>query len=336
METLVFLRKYNSKYPNSIGGVITASELLLDYLMKSQKTFEVIDTNKSNYSNKFFATFDIIKLFILKVFKCKNVALNFNENELIVLAPLIVLFCKIIKKPVSLRVFGGNFDEIFQRTILHKCLLTFVLNNSQNIFLETKYLVNKFNLFRNVHHFPNTRSITSNNSRNIEHKNRKKFIFLGHIKKTKGVETILSAFKIDNIGHIDFYGPLVDIDIEQLNTLNSTYKGVAKKEDVQNIMSEYDAFVFPTFYHGEGYPGVILEAYAAGLPVITTQWRAVPELISEGRTGFTVKPNNPNEIVEAILKLDDEFYTAFYKYLPAWLEQFDSEIVHSFYIEKVC
>ena len=54
------------------------------------------------------------------------------------------------------------------------------------------------------------------------------------------------------------------------------------------LISEYDALVLPTYYDTEGHPGVLIEAMHAGVPVISTQVRTFPELVTNGSNGFLV------------------------------------------------
>ncbi len=62
--------------------------------------------------------------------------------------------------------------------------------------------------------------------------------------------------------------------------------GQTPREALLREMSEADVFVFPSLF--EGFALVILEAMAAGLPVITTSNTAGPDLIEDGKEGFIV------------------------------------------------
>jgi glycosyltransferase involved in cell wall biosynthesis len=50
---------------------------------------------------------------------------------------------------------------------------------------------------------------------------------------------------------------------------------------------------------------VIAEAYAYGLPVITSTAGAFPEIVREGETGFLVKPGSVEELYSAMLKVSE-------------------------------
>ena len=61
-----------------------------------------------------------------------------------------------------------------------------------------------------------------------------------------------------------------------------------------------DIFVFPTYYHNECFPLVILEAMEQGLPVISTNEGGIPDIIDNGNSGYTVEKNNPMALASAI------------------------------------
>jgi glycosyltransferase involved in cell wall biosynthesis len=63
-----------------------------------------------------------------------------------------------------------------------------------------------------------------------------------------------------------------------------------------------DIFVLPT-YHAEGMPMVILQALATGLPIISTRFGAIPDIIKDGINGFLIEPHAPEQISERILFL---------------------------------
>ncbi len=62
-------------------------------------------------------------------------------------------------------------------------------------------------------------------------------------------------------------------------------------------------FVLPTSYSFEGHPYVILEAMAAGLPIISTKWACIPEIVEDGVNGFLIEPENVQQLADRILLL---------------------------------
>jgi glycosyltransferase involved in cell wall biosynthesis len=65
-----------------------------------------------------------------------------------------------------------------------------------------------------------------------------------------------------------------------------------------------DLFVLPTY--AEGMPMVVLEAMAAGLPIISTPVGGIPELIENGVEGFLVEPGDVNALADRITRLVED------------------------------
>src|SRR5690606_22162053 len=117
---------------------------------------------------------------------------------------------------------------------------------------------------------------------NRKKKYSKKFVFISRVIKEKGIGTILKAFEnLDASYSVDIYGPIGKGDYaeEELNKRNCKYKGVVPANRVIEILKKYDVLLLPTFFEGEGYPGIIIESLSIGMPVITTKWKAIDEII---------------------------------------------------------
>lgn len=79
--------------------------------------------------------------------------------------------------------------------------------------------------------------------------------------------------------------------------------GTVAGEEKARLLRDADIFVFPTHYAYEGHPYVILEAMAAGLPIVTTGRAAIPETIVNGETGIIVPERDPHALAEALGRL---------------------------------
>jgi glycosyltransferase involved in cell wall biosynthesis len=75
---------------------------------------------------------------------------------------------------------------------------------------------------------------------------------------------------------------------------------LGKKADIARLLKASDVFVLPSVW--EGFPNVVLEAMASGLPVIATKTSGTPEAVAEGETGLLVEPKDSDGLAEAILK----------------------------------
>lgn len=68
------------------------------------------------------------------------------------------------------------------------------------------------------------------------------------------------------------------------------------------LLREADLFLFPTCYLGENQPVNLIEAMAFGLPIVTTRWRSLPEMLPPDYPGL-VNHQNAGEIAAILLKM---------------------------------
>jgi glycosyltransferase involved in cell wall biosynthesis len=80
------------------------------------------------------------------------------------------------------------------------------------------------------------------------------------------------------------------------------FLGRVERENVPLYLVASDVFVLPSL-SGEGFPNVVLEAMAAGLPLVTTDIEQLAEIVKQDVNGFLVEPKNPAQIAEKVLLL---------------------------------
>jgi glycosyltransferase involved in cell wall biosynthesis len=78
--------------------------------------------------------------------------------------------------------------------------------------------------------------------------------------------------------------------------------GFVSSERKARALAEADVFCFPTYYLAENQPGNLIEAMAYGLPIVTTRWRSVPEMLPENYPGL-VDPKSPEQIADALRRM---------------------------------
>jgi glycosyltransferase involved in cell wall biosynthesis len=78
--------------------------------------------------------------------------------------------------------------------------------------------------------------------------------------------------------------------------------GFVSGERKVELLRDADVFLFPTRYLGENQPVNLIEAMAFGLPIVTTRWRSLPEMLPPNYPGL-VSGQNPEEIAAAILQV---------------------------------
>jgi glycosyltransferase involved in cell wall biosynthesis len=83
--------------------------------------------------------------------------------------------------------------------------------------------------------------------------------------------------------------------------LGKTIDWTGFTRDIFRELAQTDIFVLPSRF-GEGLPMVVLEAMAAGVPVVATRVEGIPEAIRDGQDGLLVEPDDPNALGEAIAR----------------------------------
>jgi len=144
-------------------------------------------------------------------------------------------------------------------------------------------------------------------------------LYLGTLMKTKGFMEFLRSIPIilkevpsarfTLVGEHCYPEEMQDaFDFTRDHKLSSyvEFPGILVRRDKERILLESDVFVFPPVAP-EGQPLVILEAMAAGLPIIATPQGAITDMVIDGVNGFIVPPGDPAAIAEKVeLLLKDE------------------------------
>lgn len=131
------------------------------------------------------------------------------------------------------------------------------------------------------------------------------FVYLGTLMRSKGFADVLEAARLLLEEGVDarftLAGPFGDAtDRELARPYQSSewrgrieFAGVVRGTEKAALLRGADVFVFPSDYPYEGQPLVILEAMAAGLPVVATEHAAIPEMVVGGETGVFVPKRDP-------------------------------------------
>lgn len=161
-------------------------------------------------------------------------------------------------------------------------------------------------------------------------------LFLSNLIESKGYLVLIEALRIlreRNVGfHAFFAGDFVKSSddesdrspreakayffeqLEKAGLLNSVdYLGPVSGAKKWDLLAKSHVMVLPTRYVNEGQPVSIIEGMAYGCPVISTRFRAIPDLIIEGKTGFFVDYNDSESIADHLQRLAED--AALYEYM---------------------
>ena len=136
-------------------------------------------------------------------------------------------------------------------------------------------------------------------------------IFVGRLHPVKGIQYLIEAMaivyqKIPDIKLVivgdGVERPTLEKQVKELD-LNECiqFLGQVPQEKMPDIMHQADILVLPSL--SEGFPTVLLEAMASGLPIIATSVRGIPDLIDDGINGYLVNTKKSGEMADRILTL---------------------------------
>ncbi len=227
--------------------------------------------------------------------------------------------------------FGGDFHKRFDRQSgFIKYILKKTILNSDVVFFETKMIIKYFKEkgIVEAEWLPNARKSIK---KELEEKDyNRRFVFISRVIPDKGVNEIIEA--AENLPEnyiIDLYGPIDSryFSENEFENKNVHYKGALSPKDVNNILDSYDILLLPTWFFGEGYPGIIIEALSLGIPSISTYWNAIPEIIENDYNGKLIPIKNSGDLEKAILSFDESNYQYYRTNAFKSFENFDSDLV---------
>ncbi len=133
----------------------------------------------------------------------------------------------------------------------------------------------------------------------------KVFVFIGRIVKDKGINELIGAFVKLNTQLPDstllLVGPYEDeldpLSPETKNLIESHTKIITTgyQEDVRIYLALSDILVFPSYR--EGFPNVVMQAGAMGLPVVASDINGCNEIIQDGINGMLIPVKNEKELL---------------------------------------
>jgi len=135
-------------------------------------------------------------------------------------------------------------------------------------------------------------------------------LFVGWMLEAKGVRELLAAARGLPDARFTFVGPeepsFTATIADEVRALGDRVRVLPAqpREEIFRLYREADVFVLPTWR--EGFPNVVIEAMAAGLPVIATPVGAIPEAIEDGKSGVLVPVRDAAALEAALRRLIDD------------------------------
>ena len=167
----------------------------------------------------------------------------------------------------------------------------------------------------NAQVLPNCKKLNPIEKESITKHSNKVFEFctFSRVMPEKGIDDAIEAVhKINALSNgiivkLDIYGPIEESYKKEFfskleNHKNEIcYKGIIESSQSVETLKNYFMLLFPTRWHGEGFPGTILDCYASALPIIASDINANKEIIKHQKTGIIYPNKGFNNLYECIL-----------------------------------
>jgi len=194
--------------------------------------------------------------------------------------------------------------------ILKRSLSTFA-----GIYVETRFMKDELNdlSLHNVARMPNCKELHILKESELASPVSPpyKLCTFSRVMEEKGIADAINAVKRCNnlLGKttftLDIYG-----QVEQQEWFNKlmqnqpseiSYKGIVPFGESTQVLRNYFLLVFPTRYKIEGFAGTLIDAMAAGLPVIASDCQSNIEILKQGQTGLLYTLGSVDELTERLM-----------------------------------
>lgn len=312
--------------PPPITGHSLASEVLLNELKKNHSV-EIINFSKQTLKqgiSSFKRIIEIIRM--LREIRIKNkdadvIYLTISQSIAGNIKDILTYFICFEKLPsMVIHLHGGGLKKwIFDRFKMLYYVNKYFLKRVGGIVVLGKSLVHIFQDIipsEKIYIVPNFAEdhlfLTKNEiEKKYEDKGILRVLFLSNLLPGKGHEELLEGYKALNENlqkkiQIDFAGEFEsenqkDAFLKKIDGItNIHYHGVVTGEHKKELFSRAHIFCLPTYYYYEGQPISILEAYATGCAVITTDHGGISDIFEDKVNGFLVQKQSYLSIKEVI------------------------------------
>lgn len=294
-----------------LDGQTIKTKILINELKKQLGSNDVGVIDTFNWRRN---PFKLIYKCILSVYKSKNLVMLPAKNGVKLFTPLFLVLNKLFNRKLHYIVIGGWLPELLENDMkLKKQLKKF-----DGIYVETEILVQHLRSIgmQNVIHLKNFKKLDILKVEDLcyQQSTPYKLCTFSRVVRKKGIEDAIEVVKSINekfgkvVYTLDIYGQIGENYKSDFNKLQEKfpeyieYRGSVNYEESVNVLKDYFLLLFPTHYKTEGIPGTIIDAYAAGLPVLASNWNSASEIIDQNNTGYLYDFKDKNELELSLIK----------------------------------
>lgn len=297
----------------TVDGQTVKTRVLTDSLIQEygKENITIFDT-----IGGIWTLFRVPYIVFVALAKCRNIVILPAHNAVRVFVPLLAFLQILFRDRRVHYVVIGGWLPIFLKG---KKVLADSLRKIYMIYAETTSMVKalKDMGYTNVTYMPNFKPlrIVSESSLDKKYFEPYHICTFSRVWSMKGIAEAADAVMYvnsklgRNVFDLDIYGKIEKGEEGWFDTLMSKvsnkvrYKGIIAFDKSVQVLKNYVFMLFPTKCVGEGIPGTIIDAYAAGLPVVSSFYPNFAEIIEEGVTGFGYEFNNNDAFKSLLLRI---------------------------------
>jgi len=221
------------------------------------------------------------------------------------------ILARLARRGVVLRVSGGNVPVQCERSLAFRAWLRLVLGSAHFVCTQSAYWTAYFGRYVGCDKVIEVSNGVELGRPPASHPPGGRIVFVGWVTREKGVfealDVLVGVRQVHPSATLTIVGGGRDLDTfaaivdERGLRCAARITGWLGRHDVQRVLSESDVFLFPS--HSEGLPNAVIEAMAAGLPVVATRVGGLPDLIRHRENGFLVEVGDVAGMTERISEL---------------------------------
>lgn len=256
---------------------------------------------------------------VLKVLKKSNVPIVHTAHDYLMCCPVNHFLdsngyiCERCKEQGAIECIK---NKCYHNEVIKSIIMATEYKFRNTFFPPQKYFdwvvfVSSFSMNKHLEHRPALKSIPnsviyncSNMTETPSGNNLGYFLYFGRLSSEKGVDILINAFtslpdiRLKIVGE----GPLRKQLEEMTNGAdNIEFLGFKNQNELKTIIKDCKFVIIPSRCY-ENNPMTIVESYGCGRPVIGSRIGGIPEIIDDGKTGFTFEMGNIGELKEIVNK----------------------------------
>ncbi|NQY09008.1 MAG: glycosyltransferase family 4 protein [Flavobacteriales bacterium] len=315
------------KLPPPYMGPAIATKIILNSSLSEHfelihldtKLNETVATIGSASWSKLSRTFSLYSRYrkLIKKHKPELVLIPISQTTMgFIKDSFFILIASLSGRKVLLHLRGSNFlNWMNSANGMAKKYVRFVLSKSDGMIVlgeKLRYLFQDYYPDNQIYVVPNGANYSY--SKPTDRSDKIQILYLANLLKSKGIEDVLEAIdllKQNSEVQFEFHaaGSWRDPEFEKMckgfcetNNLPVIFHEPISGKEKDEMFVNSDVFVF-TPNEPEGHPWVLVEAMAAGLPVISTDQGAITESVIHDKNGFIVESHSPHEIAKRLGEL---------------------------------